>query len=84
MIRALAFILLTLAIGPVTAAPRGNWCSGSGQGPVDCPRNYAKPVPDKCTGWRDNAGTCRHGFGGSGMTGGRGGYLGPCGAGHCQ
>lgn len=25
-----------------------------------------------------------HGIGGSGMTGGRGGYLGPCGAGTCQ
>jgi hypothetical protein len=42
------------------------------------------PPRETCTGWRDDSGKCRHGIGGSGMTGGRGGYLGPCGAGPCD
>lgn len=58
---------LLLAVSPATAAPLGDWCSGSGQGCIDCPRNCRpKPVHDTCTGWHDAAGVCRHGIGGSG------------------
>jgi hypothetical protein len=45
----------------------------------NCPA--VKPAPDRCTGWRDDRGVCRHGMGGSGM--GSRGYVGRCGAGTC-
>lgn len=65
--------LLLLASPAAHAAD--DWCSGSGQGPIDCPRDAAKR--DRCTGWRDGAGKCQHGIGGSGM--GPRGYVGTSG-----
>lgn len=35
-------IVLLLLASPVVA--KDDWCSGSGQGPVDCPRHAGKPV----------------------------------------
>jgi len=77
MIRTAA-ILLLLVITPATAEPLPDWCSGSGQGCIDCPRN-CRPKPaaratitmtrePPCTGWIDDVTLeCRHGIGGSGM-----------------
>ncbi len=89
MIRFIVFFMLMAS--PASAA--GNWCSGSGQGCVDCPRHTkgCRPVhaviemkrEPLCTGWTDpNTFECHHGIGGSGM--GPHGYVGRCGAGNCN
>jgi hypothetical protein len=74
--------MLSLASPAVAAKP----CYDLGH-VGNCPA--LKQPREACAGWRDAAGSCHwepprtHGVGGSGMTSGRGGYLGPCGAGTC-